>query len=113
VPTKFTIREYLTARGTSPFRLWLAGLDTPIRARIQARVLRIEAGNPGDHRAVGDGVREMRCDFGPGYRVYFAIAGSALVLLLLGGDKASQHADIRKARAYWVDYQEGTRRGKT
>ncbi len=113
MPTKLTIREYLTARGTSPFRTWLDSLDVAVRARLQARVLRFESGNLGDHRAVGDGVWEARCDFGPGYRVYFATVGDTLVLLLLGGAKASQRADIRRARKHWSDYLEATPRGKT
>ena len=111
--TNLTIREYVTVRGTSPFRTWLDGLDTPVRARIQARVLRFETGNLGDCRAVGEGVWEARCDFGPGYRIYFAKTGATIVLLLLGGDKNSQRADIRNARKYRADYLEATHRGKT
>ena len=108
---KLSVREYLTTEGQSPFRGWLAGLDTAVRARLQARVLRFEVGNLGDHRAVGQGVWEARCDFGPGYRIYFARAGKTIVLLLLGGDKSSQRADIRRAQQYWAEYQEATRRG--
>lgn len=111
--TKLTVREYLTDRGLSPFREWLTTLDAAMRARIQARVLRFEAGNLGDHRAVGDGVWEARCDFGPGYRIYFGRSGSAIVLLLLGGDKSTQRADIRRARQHWSDYLEATNRGET
>jgi putative addiction module killer protein len=73
--TNLTIREYVTAGGASPFRMWLRRLDTPTRARLQARVLRFEMGNLGDHRSVGRGVWEARCDFGPGYRIYFARPG--------------------------------------
>ena len=109
--TRLTVREYLTEQGTSPFREWLGRLDVPVRARIQARVLRFETGNLGDHRAVGQGVWEARCDFGPGYRIYFAKPGGAIVLLLLGGDKATQRADIRRAQAYWLDHMEATNRG--
>ena len=72
-----------------------------------------ETGNLGDHHSVGDGVWEARCDFGPGYRIYFGKAGSAIVLLLLGGDKSTQRADIRRAREYWAHYLEATNRGKT
>jgi putative addiction module killer protein len=82
-----------------------------IRARIQARVLRFETGNLGDHRAVGRGVWEARCDFGPGYRIYFAKPGATILLLLLGGDKASQRADIRNAQKHWTDYLEAIDRG--
>ena len=109
--TKLTIREYVTARGASPFRTWLGRLDRPVRARLQARVLRFETGNLGDHRAVGRGVWEARCDFGPGYRIYFAQPGATIVLLLLGGDKTAQRDDIRRAQQYWTDYQEATSRG--
>jgi putative addiction module killer protein len=110
--TKLRVREYLTDRRVSPFRDWLDRLDVTARARIQARVLRFETGNLGDHRAVGEGVWEARCDFGPGYRIYFGKAGSAIVLLLLGGDKSTQRADIRRAQGYWADYVKVTNHGK-
>jgi putative addiction module killer protein len=110
---KLTIREYVTALGECPFRSWLSGLDTGARARIQARVLRFETGNLGDHKAVGGGVYEARCAFGPGYRIYFGRSGTALVLLLVGGDKASQRGDIRQARRLWNDYQEAMHHGTT
>lgn len=109
--TKLTIREYVTAQGTSRFRTWLGRLDVAVRARIQARVLRFETGNLGDHRAVGPGVWEARCDFGPGYRICFAKAEATILLLLLGGDKASQQTDIRNAQRYWSDYLEVMTRG--
>jgi putative addiction module killer protein len=108
---KLTIREYVTEQGTSPFRTWLGRLDVVVRARIQARVLRFETGNLGDHRAVGSGVWEARCDFGPGYRIYFAKSQATILLLLLGGDKASQRTDIRNAQKYWSDYLEVMTRG--
>jgi putative addiction module killer protein len=110
---KLTIREYVTVDGRNPFRTWLQQRDLTVRARIQARVLRFEYGNLGDHRAVGLGVWEARCDFGPGHRIYFAKPGSALVLLLLGGDKASQQRDIRTAQRYWSDYLEGVAHGSS
>jgi putative addiction module killer protein len=111
--TKLGVREYLTDRRVSPFREWLDRLDVAARARIQARVLRFETGNLGDHRAVGEGVWEARCSFGPGYRIYFGKADAAIVLLLLGGDKSTQRADIRRAQGYWAHYMEVTNRGKT
>jgi putative addiction module killer protein len=73
--------------------------------------MRFESGNLGDHRAVGLGVWEARCSFGPGYRVYFAKLGSTVVLLLVGGHKASQRSDIRRAQRYWSDYLEVRARG--
>ncbi len=109
--TKLTIREYLAADGTSPFRTWLSRLDVAVRARIQARILRFESGNLGDHHSVGHGVWEARCDFGPGCRIYFAKPGATIVLLLVGGDKTSQRTDIGKAQKFWADYLEAKSRG--
>ena len=103
-----TVLEYETADGESPFRQWLATLDRSVRARIQARVLRFEAGNLGDHRSVGAGVLEARVMTGSGYRIYFGRDGASLVLLLVGGTKASQAKDIRRAQDYWRDYLAGT-----
>jgi putative addiction module killer protein len=60
----------------------------------------------GDHRSVGDGVLEARLDFGPGYRIYFALDGPRMILLLLGGDKSTQSNDIRDAKSHWQDYKE-------
>ena len=100
------VREYETAAGRSPFREWLTTLDRTARARIQARVARFEMGNLGDHKGVGAGVQEARVRFGPGYRIYFGRDGESLVLLLLGGTKASQTQDMRRARRYWRDYLE-------
>jgi len=71
---------------------------------VQARILRFESGNLGDHQDVGAGVLEARLDFGPGYRVYFGRKGRELVLLLLGGDKGSQKKDIKRAQEFWLRY---------
>lgn len=85
-------------RKTPNFVVWLDGLrDIHARARIQARIERLAAGNPGDVEPVGEGVSELRIDHGPGYRVYFKRRGRALVILLAGGDKSSQSKDIRTA----------------
>ena len=109
-----TVREYLNEAGRSPFRDWLSELDRTVRARIQARVLRFELGNLGDHKQVGGGVWEARLDLGPGYRIYFGKSGTELVLLLLGGDKSSQRKDIQRAQAHWAAYlkeaQHGTKK---
>jgi putative addiction module killer protein len=107
------VREYLTAEGKNPYRQWLDTLDVTTRARIQARVLRFSTGNLGDHRSVGGGVCEARVMFGPGYRIYFGKDGQQLVLLLLGGDKSTQAANVAQAQASWKAYQEDKRRGKT
>jgi putative addiction module killer protein len=74
------------------------------KARIQVR---IEPGNLGDHKSVGGGVRELRIDFGPGYRVYFGKDGATLILLLIGGDKGNQGKDIKRAQALWSEYLKG------
>ncbi len=110
---KLTIREYVTAVGRNMFREWLDTLDVPVKARIQARVLRFEMGNLGDHKAIGGGAWEARFTFGPGYRMYFGKAGRSIIVLLLGGDKGSQPKDVRRARQCWNDYLEATRHGKT
>jgi putative addiction module killer protein len=78
------------------------------RARIAARMDRPAGGNFGDSKSIGGGVHELRIDWGPGYRVYFGKVGSACVLLLCGGDKRRQSADINRARAYWKDYEKRT-----
>jgi putative addiction module killer protein len=74
------------------------------RKRILARVARMQQGNFGDCEPVGDGVRELRLFFGPGYRVYFAERGDEIVVLLCGGDKNSQKNDIQQAKTYWREY---------
>jgi putative addiction module killer protein len=104
---KLIIREYISADGRNYFREWLDSLAIPIKARIQARVLRFEAGNLGDHKSVGGGIWEARVMFGPGYRIYFGKEGRFIILLLLGGDKSSQARDIRKAQQLWNEYFEG------
>ena len=85
-------------RKTSLFVNWLDGLrDIKGRARVQARIERLAAGNPGDVEPVGEGVSEMRIDYGPGYRVYLRKRGRELVILLAGGDKSAQARDIKVA----------------
>lgn len=102
----YTIKEYQSDSGRIPFRDWLNKLDPSMRARIQARIFRFESGNLGDHKNLGGGIWEARLDFGPGYRLYFGKDGSAIVLLLLGGNKQSQSSDMRRARIFWSDYLE-------
>ncbi|MCC7328727.1 MAG: type II toxin-antitoxin system RelE/ParE family toxin [Gammaproteobacteria bacterium] len=92
---------------STTFRKWLAALrDARAVARIRARIDRLAGGNPGDVRPVGQGISELRIDYGPGYRVYYLERGPVLVILLCGGDKHSQGADIARARtiaAQWKD----------
>lgn len=85
-------------RKTDVFAKWLDGLDDiRARARIQARIERLAGGNPGDVKPVGSGVSELRIDYGPGYRVYFTKSGREIIVLLAGGDKSTQDADIKLA----------------
>jgi putative addiction module killer protein len=110
----FEIRRYRKAAGEEPFTDWLSDLrDRQARARILARLERLEVGNFGDCRFVRDGVSELRIDWGPGYRVYYGRDGSALIVLLIGGDKRKQRADINKAVELWQQYEsrkKGSRR---
>ena len=86
-------------RKTEVYAKWLDGLrDTRARARVLVRVERLAIGNPGDVRPVGEGVSELRIDYGPGYRVYFKQQSRTIVVLLAGGDKGTQSRDIESAR---------------
>jgi putative addiction module killer protein len=87
-------------RETNAYSDWFARLkDREARARILVRIRRLSLGNPGDVKPVGTGVSELRIDYGPGYRVYFVPRGKELIILLGGGDKSTQAADIRAALA--------------
>ncbi len=103
------VREYQTRDGQRPLSEWLDTLrDRSARARVLARIDRLGVGLRGDWKTVGRGVFELRIDYGPGYRVYCAADGDALVILLCGGDKRRQKQDIEAAHEYWQDYQERT-----
>lgn len=85
-------------RKTADFAQWLDSLhDLQARARVQTRIERLAAGNPGDVEPVGEGVSELRINYGPGYRVYFKKRGQELIILLAGGDKSTQAKDIKAA----------------
>jgi putative addiction module killer protein len=87
---------------TETFAEWMKGLrDRKAVQRIAARILRVRLGNPGDVAPVGEGVSEMRLMFGPGYRVYYAMKGDQLIVLLAGGDKGTQARDIETAQDLW------------
>ena len=104
--TPRTLRIYVTAEGREPFSEWLASLpDISARAKIRVRLDRVSLGNLGDCHGVGDGVQELRIDYGPGYRVYFGHVGATIVLLLCGGDKSTQTKDIEAAKRYWSEYR--------
>jgi putative addiction module killer protein len=102
----YTIDYYLTAKSRRPFKEWLDGLDRIARAKIRVRLDRVRLGNLGRNRHVGDGVYELKIDYGPGYRVYYALGGKTVVLLLLGGDKSTQETDIQRAKVFWMDHKE-------
>jgi putative addiction module killer protein len=88
----------IEVRQTEAFAAWLRDLrDRAARARIMVRIDRLALGNPGDVKPVGEGVSEMRIDYGPGYRIYFVRRGAAMVVLLAGGDKSTQDRDIKAA----------------
>ena len=100
------IQHYLTANGIDPLQKWLDDLkDLKGRVAVLRRIDRMASGNFGDHQSCGDGVWELRIDFGPGYRVYYAQQDKTLVLLLIGGSKRTQTSDIKTAIKHWTDYQ--------
>ncbi|MDR2240060.1 MAG: type II toxin-antitoxin system RelE/ParE family toxin [Zoogloeaceae bacterium] len=89
------------------FKAWMRNLrDDRARARIALRLRRLEAGNAGDVKSVGDGLSELRIDYGPGYRVYFMRRGAILVVVLCGGDKRTQEADIKAAKRIAAEWKE-------
>jgi len=100
------LRKYRTAVGTVPLDEWLASLrHSRARIRILQRLKRLQFGLEGQWRSVGRGVRELKIDEGKGYRVYYAWHGTDTVVLLCGGDKSSQRADINRAITYWHDHE--------
>ncbi|MBS3929256.1 MAG: type II toxin-antitoxin system RelE/ParE family toxin [Sphingomonadales bacterium] len=99
---------HVTIVQTESFRSWLDGLrDRKARLRIDDRLKRLASGNAGDSKSVGDGVRELRLHFGPGYRVYYIWQGDVLIILLNGGDKSSQARDIAKAKQLAKEADDG------
>ena len=101
----YEIRHYLTSDAKDIYLDWMRKQrNTTARIAIDRRVNRVEQGNFGDHKFCRDGVWELRIDVGVGYRVYYAIAGKEIVLLLCGGDKRTQDSDISRACEYWRDW---------
>ena len=93
--------------GRSPYDEWFNGLKSvALQSAVDARLTRVRDGNFGDHRPVGEGVYELRIHKGPGLRVYYALRGRELVILIGGGDKSSQQRDIRTAMRLWRSYNE-------
>ena len=103
----YELRHDTTPEGQDLFAQWLSKLrDRHAQARIAARLLRLQNGNFGECRFVGAGVWEQKIDWGPGYRVYYAVEGKHVVLLCDGGDKRTQDADIERAIARWNEWQQ-------
>lgn len=100
-----TLLEYLDVDGKSPFRDWFDALDPTAAVKLTVALARMEQGNLANTKSVGEGVREYRVDFGPGYRIYFGRDGEVLVILLGGGTKRRQQRDIDAAKARWADYK--------
>jgi len=103
---RYAIEHYLTEAGEDLFSNWFDALrDIKAKARIAVRIDRVKLGNFGDHKFLEDGVWELRIDYGPGYRVYYCFDGRVIVLLLCGGDKRTQNADLAKAKTFKADYE--------
>jgi len=97
--------EFEDERGRCPFRAWFRSLDAAAAAKVNTALTRLELGNTSNVKGVGEGVLELKMDFGPGYRVYFGMDGADAVILLCGGTKTRQSRDIDVARTYWRSYK--------
>ena len=101
----FEVREYIYARGHSPYATWFDRLDASAASKVATAVLRMEQGNLSNAKSVWAGVFECRIDFGPGYRIYFGRDGDAKIVMLGGGTKARQQRVIETARIRWREYR--------
>ena len=99
------VREYVDPAGKSPFTKWVFELNVQAAVKVAAALERIADGNLSNVKPVGAGVLEFRINFGPGYRIYFGREGDRLIILLAGGTKKRQQADIVKAKEYWTDFR--------
>lgn len=100
------IRHYITEDGKIPFQEWINSLkDMDAQNRINIRLNRLRLGLLGNINCIAEGVHELKVDYGPGYRVYFANEGDNIVILLCGGDKRTQKQDTKTAKFYWADYK--------
>lgn len=99
---------FTTKTGTQPFVAWLDALNVKTQAIVVARIARVRGGNFGDCKLIkgGAGIRELRIDYRPGFRIYFGKKETTIVVLLTGGNKSSQNRDIEKAKRYWLAYKE-------
>ena len=99
-----SVVEYVRADGSNPFGAWFKGLHAPAAAKVAAAITRLELGNTSRVKWLG-GIGEYRIDWEPGYRIYLAMDGDALIILLGGGTKKGQQADIDRAKSMWADYR--------
>ena len=100
------IRVYVRRDGKKPFVAWIKKLrDQRARDRIHNQIDRLRLGNAGDFKSIGNGIYELRIHYGPGYRIYFGQTGKQIILLLCGGNKASQQQDVNRAKQYWQEYR--------
>jgi len=105
----YEVQAYVTPEGRDVYVDWHGRLrDSKVKRAADRRLQRMEDGNFGDHRYCRDGVWELRIDVGPGYRIYYALVGQEIVLLLCAGDKSSQAADIARAAMHWKQFRELT-----
>jgi putative addiction module killer protein len=104
-----SLKYYLRADGSSPFRTWFESLNDIAHARVTRYLTRLEQGNTSNVKAIGEGVSELKVDFGPGYRIYFGMDGRTVVILLGGGTKKRQDEDILSAQGAWRDYKARTK----
>ena len=109
MPTRSVV-EYLEPNGSSPFARWFARLDPAAAGKVTAALYRMEQGNLSNVKPVGQGVSEYRIDFGPGYRLYVGQQGDRLIILLGGGTKKGQNADIQLAKKRWAEFKASRKR---
>lgn len=105
----FTIKEYLTIDGQSPFGHWFEKLNAVAAAKVTVAIVRMEQGNFSNSKSVGSGVWESKIDYGPGYRVYYAKDDEKIIILLAGGTKKQQQRDIEKAKINWNEFKKRKR----
>lgn len=105
---KIKVFIFASETGKVPYTDWLDDLDPMTRAVIRSRIDRVRLGNLGDCKLLKNvkGIYELRVDYGPGYRIYFAKINIESIVLLIGGNKSSQKSDIEKAKRYWMDYEQ-------
>ncbi len=96
--------EYVRENGSNPYRTWFTGLSAPAAAKVATAAVRLEMGNTSRVRWIGV-IGEYRIDWGPGYRIYLARDGDAVIVLLGGGTKKGQHGDIERAKVLWAEYK--------